>query len=170
MRLLVLFFFVVTTALTQNSTEVSFYQTDSIINLQDIVVTGTKTPKKKINSPIMISIINSETISNVQACNLSETLSFQTGLRIETDCQTCNYTQLRINGMNGGFSQILINGRPTFSPLMGLYALEQFPSNMIEKIEVMKGAGSTLYGSSAIGGTVNIITKIPKRNSSQIEV
>ena len=169
MRLLVLFFFVVTTALTQNSTEVSFYQTDSIINLQDIVVTGTKTPKKKINSPIMISIINSETISNVQACNLSETLSFQTGLRIETDCQTCNYTQLRINGMSGGFSQILINGRPTFSPLMGLYALEQFPSNMIEKIEVMKGAGSTLYGSSAIGGTVNIITKIPKRNSSQIE-
>ena len=170
MRLLILFCFMVTTALSQVSPEVSFSQTDSIINLQDIVVTGTKTPKKKINSPIMVNIINSETISNVQACNLSETLSFQTGLRIETDCQTCNYTQLRINGMSGGFSQILINGRPTFSPLMGLYALEQFPSNMIEKIEVMKGAGSTLYGSSAIGGTVNIITKIPKRNSSQIEI
>ena len=170
MRLLILFCFVVTTALSQDSIEASFFQTDSIINLQDIVVTGTKTPKKKINSPIMINIINSETISNVQACNLSETLSFQTGLRIETDCQTCNYTQLRINGMSGGFSQVLINGRPIFSPLMGLYALEQFPSNMIEKIEVMKGAGSTLYGSSAIGGTVNIITKIPKRNSSQIEI
>lgn len=170
MRLLILLCCVVTTALSQDSIEASFFQTDSIINLQDIVVTGTKTPKKKINSPIMINIINSETISNVQACNLSETLSFQTGLRIETDCQTCNYTQLRINGMSGGFSQVLINGRPTFSPLMGLYALEQFPSNMIEKIEVMKGAGSTLYGSSAIGGTVNIITKIPKRNSSQIEI
>ena len=136
MRLLILFCCVVTTALSQDSIEASFFQTDSIINLQDIVVTGTKTPKKKINSPIMINIINSETISNVQACNLSETLSFQTGLRIETDCQTCNYTQLRINGMGGGFSQVLINGRPTFSPLMGLYALEQFPSNMIEKIEV----------------------------------
>jgi len=161
---------VISKTLSQAAPEINFSQTDSIINLQDIVVTGTKTPKKKINSPIMINIINSETISNVQACNLSETLSFQTGLRIETDCQTCNYTQLRINGMSGGFSQILINGRPTFSPLMGLYALEQFPSNMIEKIEVMKGAGSTLYGSSAIGGTVNIITKIPKRNSSQIEI
>jgi len=161
---------VISKTLSQAAPEINFSQKDSIINLQDIVVTGTKTPKKKINSPIMINIINSETISNVQACNLSETLSFQTGLRIETDCQTCNYTQLRINGMSGGFSQILINGRPTFSPLMGLYALEQFPSNMIEKIEVMKGAGSTLYGSSAIGGTVNIITKIPKRNSSQIEI
>ena len=170
MRFLFLFCFVISKTLSQAAPEINFSQTDSIINLQDIVVTGTKTPKKKINSPIMINIINSETISNVQACNLSETLSFQTGLRIETDCQTCNYTQLRINGMSGGFSQILINGRPTFSPLMGLYALEQFPSNMIEKIEVMKGAGSTLYGSSAIGGTVNIITKIPKRNSSQIEI
>ena len=170
MRFLFLFCFVISKTLSQAAPEINFSQKDSIINLQDIVVTGTKTPKKKINSPIMINIINSETISNVQACNLSETLSFQTGLRIETDCQTCNYTQLRINGMSGGFSQILINGRPTFSPLMGLYALEQFPSNMIEKIEVMKGAGSTLYGSSAIGGTVNIITKIPKRNSSQIEI
>ena len=170
MRFLFLFCFVIYKTFSQAAPEINFSQTDSIINLQDIVVTGTKTPKKKINSPIMINIINSETISNIQACNLSETLSFQTGLRIETDCQTCNYTQLRINGMSGGFSQILINGRPTFSHLMGLYALEQFPSNMIEKIEVMKGAGSTLYGSSAIGGTVNIITKIPKRNSSQIEI
>ena len=73
---------------------------------------------------MIINIINSKAIRNVQACNLSESLSFQTGLRVETNCQTCNYTQLRINGMSGGFSQILINGRPTFSPLMGLYALD----------------------------------------------
>lgn len=170
MRLLIFLFCLSTTIISKASTKPNFIQLDSIVNLQDIVVTGTKTPKKKINSPVVINIINSETINNVQACNLSESLSFQTGLRVETDCQTCNYTQLRINGMSGGFSQILINGRPTFSPLMGLYALEQFPSNMIEKIEVMKGGGSTLYGSSAIGGTVNIITKIPKQNSSQIEI
>ena len=93
MRFLFLFCFVISKTLSQAAPEINFSQTDSIINLQDIVVTGTKTPKKKINSPIMINIINSETISNVQACNLSETLSFQTGLRIETDCQTCNYTQ-----------------------------------------------------------------------------
>ena len=164
-----IFFFVTTSVFSQINPEITYSQKDSIVNLEDIVVTATKTPKRKTNSPIIINIINSQSIRNVQACNLSESLSFQTGLRVETDCQTCNYTQLRINGMSGGFSQILINGRPTFSPLMGLYALEQFPSNMIEKIEIMKGGGSTLYGSSAIGGTVNIITKIPKENSSQIE-
>jgi len=169
MRYLVLVFVIITNAFSQSILELNYNLTDSIVNLEDIVVTATKTPKRKINSPIIINVINSQAIRNVQACDLSESLSFQTGLRVETDCQTCNYTQLRINGMSGGFSQILINGRPTFSPLMGLYALEQFPSNMIEKIEVMKGGGSTLYGSSAIGGTVNIITKIPKENSSQIE-
>ena len=169
MRHVLLFFVVVTNVFSQTTSEATYSQTDSVVNLEDIVVTATKTPKRKTNSPVIVNVINSEAIRNVQACNLSESLSFQTGLRVETDCQTCNYTQLRINGMSGGFSQILINGRPTFSPLMGLYALEQFPSNMIEKIEVMKGGGSTLYGSSAIGGTVNIITKIPKENSSQIE-
>ena len=169
MRYLFLIFVVIPNAFSQSKLEETYSKKDSFVNLEDIVVTATKTPKRKTNSPIIINVINSESIRNVQACNLSESLSFQTGLRVETDCQTCNYTQLRINGMSGGFSQILINGRPTFSPLMGLYALEQFPSNMIEKIEIMKGGGSTLYGSSAIGGTVNIITKIPKENSSQIE-
>ena len=169
MRYLFLIFVVIPNAFSQSNPEETNSEKDTFINLEDIVVTATKTPKRKTNSPIIVNVINSESIRNVQACNLSESLSFQTGLRVETDCQTCNYTQLRINGMSGGFSQILINGRPTFSPLMGLYALEQFPSNMIEKIEVLKGGGSTLYGSSAIGGTVNIITKIPKENSSQIE-
>ena len=169
MRKLLIFFVLINKAFSQGVPQVAYTKKDSILNLDNIVVTATKTPKRKIDSPMIINIINSKAIRNVQACNLSESLSFQTGLRVETNCQTCNYTQLRINGMSGGFSQILINGRPTFSPLMGLYALEQFPSNMIEKIEIMKGGGSTLYGSSAIGGTVNIITKIPKENSSQVE-
>lgn len=85
-------------------------------------------------------------------------------MRVETDCQTCNYTQLRMNGLAGGYSQILINGRPIFSPLTGLYGMEQIPTNMIERIEVARGGGSSLYDSSAVGGTVNIITKIPKEN------
>lgn len=95
---------------------------------------------------------------------MAEGLRFQTGLRVETDCQTCNYTQLRMNGLAGGYSQILINGRPIFSPLTGLYGLEQIPANMIDRIEIVRGGGSALYGSSAIGGTINVITNIPKVN------
>ncbi|MGB0431678.1 MAG: TonB-dependent receptor, partial [Bacteroidia bacterium] len=143
--------------------------TEQIIELEDIVVTGTKTYKRQTNSPVIVNVINSESLNSVQACNLSDGLKFQPGLRVETDCQTCNYTQLRMNGLAGGYSQILINGRPIFSPLTGLYGLEQLPTNMIERIEVVRGGGSSLYGSSAIGGTVNVITKVPKNNSHSIE-
>lgn len=136
--------------------------------LNEVVVTGTKTFKRKTQSPVIVNVLDSKTLDNLQVCNLSEGLKFQPGLRVETDCQTCNYQQLRMNGLAGGYSQILINGRPIFSPLMGLYGMEQLPVNMIDRIEVVRGGGSSLYGSSAIGGTVNVITKIPKRDSFEL--
>ncbi len=91
-----------------------------IMLFDEIVVTGTKTFKRKTKSAVIVNVIDSKTLDNIQACNLSEGLKFQPGLRVETDCQTCNYTQLRMNGLAGGYSQILINGRPIFSPLTGL--------------------------------------------------
>ncbi len=138
---------------------------EEIYNLDQIVITGTKTFKRQTKSPVIVNIINNTKIANVQACNISEVLNFQGGVRVETDCQTCNYTQLRINGLSGGYSQILINGKAIFSPLVGLYGMEQFPSNMIERIEVIRGGGSALYGSSAIGGVVNLITTFPRSNN-----
>ncbi|MGB1314998.1 MAG: TonB-dependent receptor, partial [Chitinophagales bacterium] len=143
---------------------INFSLKEVLFDVDQIVVTGSKTFKRRTNSPVIVNVIDAKTLNDVQACNLSEGLKFQTGLRVETDCQTCNYTQLRMNGLGGGYSQILINGRPIFSPLTGLYGLEQIPANMIDKIEVVRGGGSALYGSSAIGGTVNVMTKIPDEN------
>ena len=144
------------------------FQLEADSFLEEVVITGTRTFKRKTNTPVIVNILSSTALDNVQACNLSEGLKFQPGLRVETNCQTCNYTQLRMNGLAGGYSQILINGRPVFSPLTGLYGLEQIPVNMIERIETIRGGGSTLYGSSAIGGVVNVITKIPKSNNIEI--
>ena len=127
-------------------------------------MTGTKTFKRLNESPVIVNVIDSRQLQSVQACNLSEGLNFQTGIRVETDCQTCNYTQLRMNGLSGGYSQILINGRPIFSPLVGMYGMDQVPVNMIDRIEIVRGGGSSLYGSSAIGGIVNVITKVPKND------
>ena len=141
---------------------------ESIMELDDIVVTGTKTYKRKTNSNVIVNVLSGESLESLQSCNIAEGLRFQPGLRVETDCQTCNYTQLRMNGLAGGYSQILINGRPIFSPLTGLYGLEQLPVNMIERIEVIRGGGSSLYGSSAIGGTVNVLTKLPRKNSYDV--
>ena len=126
-----------------------------------VVVSGTRTFKRQTRTPVIVSLISRQTLDQVQACTMADGLRFQPGLRVETDCQTCNYTQLRMNGLAGGYSQILINGRPIFSPLTGLYGMEQLPVNMIERIEVVRGGGSVLYGSGAIGGTINVITRLP---------
>ncbi|MCG8411419.1 MAG: TonB-dependent receptor [Bacteroidales bacterium] len=148
--------------------ELNFTLQQKVMNLNEVVITGTKTFKRVTESAVIVNVIDNKSLNAVQACNISEGLRFQPGLRVETDCQTCNYTQLRMNGLGGSYSQILINGRSIFSPLTGLYGMEQIPANMIEQIEVVRGGGSALYGSSAIGGTVNIITQIPKKNSYDI--
>ena len=153
----------------ENSTYTLNFELSNFENyLSEVVVTGTKTFKRKTESAVIVHVLDSKTLNNMQVCNLAEGLKFQPGLRVETDCQTCNYQQLRMNGLAGGYSQILINGRPIFSPVMGLYGMEQLPVNMIDRIEVVRGGGSSLYGSSAIGGTVNVITKIPTRDSFEL--
>ena len=148
--------------------EVKFDLEEDVIHMDEVVITGTKTFKRQTESAVIVNVLDSKTIERVAAQTISESLSFQPGLRMETDCQTCNYTQLRMNGLGGAYSQILINGRAVFSPLTGLYGLEQLPTEMVERIEVVRGGASALYGSSAIGGTVNIITKLPQRNSYEV--
>jgi outer membrane receptor for ferrienterochelin and colicins len=148
--------------------EVKFELEEDLVVVDEIVVTGTKTFKRQTESAVIVNILDSKTIKNVAAQTVSEALNFQPGLRMEVDCQTCNYTQLRMNGLGGAYSQILVNSRAVISPLTGLYGLEQLPSEMVERIEIVRGGASALYGSSAIGGTVNIITRIPRRNSYEI--
>lgn len=152
------------------SVEINFEIEEEIMYLNDVVVTGTRTFKRRTETPVVVNILDNKSLNAVQACNISEGLRFQPGLRVETDCQTCSYTQLRMNGLGGGYSQILINGRPVFSPLIGLYGMEQIPSNMVERIEVVRGGGSALYGSSAIGGTVNVITQIPTKPGYEVSL
>lgn len=133
--------------------------------LNSVVVTGTRTERRRSESPVAVNILDSRTFDITQSNTLADGLCFQPGLRMETDCQTCNYSQLRMNGLGGSYSQVLINSRPVFSSLMSLYGLEQIPANMIDRVEIVKGGGSVLYGSSAIAGTVNILTKEPRKSS-----
>ena len=120
------------------SIEINFDLEEEVLSLDDVVITGTKTFKRQTDSPVIVNVLDAKTMGMIQVNTLSEGLVFQPGLRLETDCQTCNYTQLRMNGLGGAYSQILINSRPIFSPLTGLYGLEQIPSNMIERIEVVR--------------------------------
>lgn len=133
--------------------------------MQEVVVTATRTLRRKIDAPVLSSVMNRRSIASLPVCALSDALSFQPGLRVEVNCQTCQYSQVRMNGLAGGYTQILFNGRPLFSGLMSLYGLEQIPAEWIERIEVVRGGGSSLYGMSAIGGTVNVMTRVPERDA-----
>ena len=147
---------------------VDFNLEESVFGLNQVVVSATRGLQKRTEAPVIVTVTNSEVLQKAQAISLSEGLSFQPGLRMETNCQNCGFSQVRMNGLDGAYSQILMDSRPIFSALNGVYGLDQIPTNMIERIEVVRGGGSSLYGSNAIAGTINIITKDPVADSFEI--
>ncbi|MEM6684672.1 MAG: TonB-dependent receptor [Bacteroidota bacterium] len=138
------------------------------LGLDQVVVSATRTELNRREAPVLVTVTNAESLQKVQASTLFEGLNFQPGLRTEVNCQNCGFTQIRINGLDGAYSQILVNSRPVFGSLNGIYGLEQIPTNMIEQIEVTRGGGSAIFGSNAIAGTINIITKDPVENQFQV--
>lgn len=148
--------------------EVNFHLQEDVMQLEQVVVTGNKGEVKRRNSSTLVGVLNAKTFDIVSASSLADGLNFQPGVRVENNCQNCGFTQVRINGLDGHYSQVLMNSRPVFSALAGVYGLEQIPANMIDRVEVMRGGGSALFGSSSIGGTINIITKDPIVNSAEV--
>ncbi len=150
------------------SIELNFEVLPDAFMLDQVVVTSSKTETARRNSPSLVNVLSGKTFINVGAASLADGLDFQPGVRVENDCQNCGFTQVRINGLDGHYSQILMNSRPVFSALAGVYGLEHIPANMIDRVEVMRGGGSALFGSSAVGGTINIITRDPLSNSANV--
>lgn len=148
--------------------EVNFELKESTVSLDEIVVSANRNETSRKLAPTLVSILDSKTFDRTNSCSVGDGLNFQPGLRVENNCQNCGFTQVRMNGLEGAYSQILIDSRPVFSSLAGVYGLEQIPANMVERIEVVRGGGSALFGASAIAGTINIITKEPLRNSGQL--
>ena len=148
--------------------QLNFETTEEQISVDAVVVSANRNATKRSEAPTLVNIVDSDLLNKVSAPTLAEGLSFQPGVRVENSCQNCGFAQVRINGLSGQYSQIVINSRPIFSALAGVYGLEHIPANMVERIEVVRGGGSALYGSSAIGGTINIITKEPLRNYGEL--
>ena len=153
----------------KNSTqELNFELEQDDISLDEVVVSANRVETMRRVAPSLVNVMDTKLFESTHATCLAQGLSFQPGVRVEDNCQNCGFTQVRINGLDGHYSQILMDSRPIFSALTGVYGLEQIPANMIERVEVVRGGGSALFGASAIGGTINIITKEPTRNSAEI--
>ncbi len=152
----------------KKSIEIDFELDRETLRLGEVVVSASRFSQQRTESPAVVNSITPKLFSGVQAVVLSEGLNFAPGLRMETNCSNCGLSQVRINGLEGSYSQILINGRPLFSGLASAYGLELIPAGMIDRVEVIKGGGNTLYGGSAIGGTINIRLREPVSNTYEV--
>ncbi|MBU8893059.1 MAG: TonB-dependent receptor [Bacteroidales bacterium] len=154
--------------ITAKSKQINFDLEEDVFGLEQVVITADRNEKNRKESSVIVNTLTPKLFGIAQTATLSEGLNFCPGLRMENNCQNCGFNQVRMNGMEGPYSQILINSRPIFSGLAGVYGLELIPSNMIERIEVVRGGGSALYGSNAIAGTINLILKDPINNSYEV--
>lgn len=148
--------------------EVNFELEEEPISTGDIVVSANRVETNRKDAPLVVKVMSPELFTKTNSYALADGLSFQPGLRLETNCQNCGFQQVKINGLEGAYSQILIDSRPIFSALNGVYGLEQIPTSMIDRVEVIRGGGSAIFGSNAIAGTINIITKEPLSNSFEL--
>ena len=148
--------------------EINFEIEEDNMSLNEVVVSANRNEAPRRLAPTLVSVLGLKTFEQTNSVSLAQGLNFQPGLRVEDNCQNCGFTQVRMNGLEGAYSQILIDSRPVFSALAGVYGLEQIPTSMIERVEVVRGGGSALYGASAIAGTINVITKEPIHNSAEI--
>lgn len=147
----------------------NFEMEEAAIQTADVIITATRSEKIYEDVPIKVSVINNRDFVATNSVDIKDGLNFQPGVRTETNCQNCGFSQVRINGLDGRYSQILIDGNAIFSSLNGVYGLEQMPSNMIDRIEVIRG-GSSLYGGNAVAGIINIILKEPYYNNFNFDV
>ncbi len=143
------------------ATELFFYLEDDMLNLEQVVVTGTRTDRFVKDVPVRTEVLTSKQIIAKNASNRYQALEGIPGVRVEQQCQFCNFAMVRMQGLGAEHTQTLINGQPIYSGLAGVYGLQQISTVDIDRIEVVKGAGSALYGSSAVAGAINIITKEP---------
>src|SRR5690606_13303543 len=130
-------------------------------NLEEVVVSGTLKQVSKLDSPIPVEVVTSKIFQANPAPTIFESLQNINGVRPQINCSVCNTGDIHINGLEGPYTMVLIDGLPIVSGLSTVYGLNGIPQALIERVEIVKGPASTLYGSEAVGGLINIITKSP---------
>lgn len=147
--------------LTQSDSALFSDKKADIKNIQEITVTGTLKEVSKSDNPVNIQIFRASFFNKNPASNILENITQVSGVRPQVNCNICGTGDIHINGMEGPYTMVLIDGMPLVSGLSTVYGLTGIPRTMIERMEVMKGPASSLYGSEAMGGIINLITKKP---------
>ncbi|MBR9831587.1 TonB-dependent receptor [bacterium] len=149
-------------ALSENQNlTVNFELQYSNLDLEEVVITGTMKEMSKKNSPVPVEVYTAKYFANNKNPSVFESLQNVNGVRPQLNCSVCNTGDIHINGLEGPYTMVLIDGMPIVSGLSTVYGLTGIPASLIEQVEIVKGPASTLYGSEAVGGLINVITKKP---------
>ena len=131
------------------------------VSLEDVVVSGTMKEVSKLNSPVPVEVYSAQFFKSNPSPSIFESMQNVNGVRPQLNCNVCNTGDIHINGLEGPYTMVLIDGMPIVSGLSTVYGLTGIPQALIERVEIVKGPASTLYGSEAVGGLINLITKKP---------
>ena len=131
-------------------------------SLDEVVITGTLKPVSRLESAVPVEVYSPAFFKKNPTPNIFEALQNVNGVRPQLNCNVCNTGDIHINGLEGPYTLVLIDGMPIVSGLSTVYGLSGIPNSLIEQVEIVKGPASTLYGSEAVGGLINIITKLPE--------
>ena len=137
--------------------------------LNEVVVSGTIKPVSRLDSSIPVEVYAQTFFKSNPTASIFEALENINGIRPQFNCNVCNTGDIHINGQEGSYTMVLIDGLPIVSGLSTVYGLSGIPKSLVERVEVIKGPASTLYGSEAIGGVINLITRLPG-NTSRLSV
>ncbi|MEM9022370.1 MAG: TonB-dependent receptor [Bacteroidota bacterium] len=130
--------------------------------MDEVVVTATRTARHVEDVPIPVTVISGEQIRDMGSMRLSDVLAEQAGLVIVSD----HGNGVQVQGFNSDYTMIMINGQQVIGRTSGTLELDRITVNNIEQIEITKGPSSSLYGSEALAGVINIITKEPEAHFS----
>lgn len=141
------------------SKTINFRLQPSVELLDETVVTGTLKPVNRLESAVPVEVYSPTFFKKNPAAGLFDALQNVNGVRPQINCNVCNTGDIRINGLEGPYTLVMIDGMPIVSGLGTVYGLSGIPNSLIEQIEIVKGPASTLFGSEAVGGIINVITK-----------
>ena len=139
----------------------NFELVSSNTSLDEVVISGTMKEVSKLESPVPVEVYSAKFFKSNPTPSIFESLQNVNGVRPQLNCNVCNTGDIHINGLEGPYTMVLMDGMPIVSGLSTVYGLTGIPQSLIERVEVVKGPASTLYGSEAVGGLINIITKKP---------
>jgi len=131
--------------------------------LNEVVITGTMKEVSRIESPVPVEVYSPAFFKKNPTSCLFDALQNVNGVRPQLNCNICNTGDIHINGLEGPYTMVLIDGMPIVSSLSTVYGLSGIPNSLVERIEIVKGPASSLYGSEAVGGLINVITKNPSK-------